>query len=503
MLSNLPDYQSVIEKPFLGFLLEQGASHITRKNYRTDMQKFMSWIVSAYRIESHERLALTYVQAVTPEVLERYKTTQVAEQVPIATINRRLSALRIFFTCALIQKWRTTNPTTNMRNIPKKNIDVTASPADAEIQSKNPTMMQAAEISPIEKNPALENWIPDRAPLVRDDSTDSHNLRSTIYDLPSTTDVQVPIPTQPTHPMSRFIETARTDKQKKTDMPTKISPLAAFATIAVFTLAFVGSGVLVRQILEMKSQDDMLFSTQTNIAPDVLGSQNQIKNDSDSFSKIEGKTFAASEPPKTSAQSLISALDESATASGLTTLGAFITNDGLTVQFTKNTTLNNSLAVLGDTLLGPTSIAGILAVDSTVHIGGEGIESFGDTLYIQKNKLGAIDFMSGAVSIDTLGKMFADTLQVKSLSTQDISIAGSLTVANAAKIGQASILPGRRKTTVATTGVTSQSAIFLTLTSSSGNQTPYVIDKQTGISFTVSVDDVINEEVKFNWLIIN
>lgn len=306
-----------------------------------------------------------------------------------------------------------------------------------------------------------------------------------------------------TQTMCRFLENTHEKKSDTTPPPSKFSPLATIGITAMFVLAFVGSGFLVRQLLEMRSQEDYQFSAQSPTEPNVLGTEHQTNLDTTQPSKFEGKTFSAVEAPKTSAQSLISAIDESATASGLSTLGAFVTNDGLTVQFTKNTTLNSSLAVLGDTLLGPTSIAGTLAVGSTVHIGGEGIESFGDTLYVQKNKLGSIDFMSGAVSIDTLGKMIADTLQVKSLSTQDISIAGSLSMANAAKIGQSAILPGRRKVTVATSGITSQSTIFLTLTSSSGNQTPYVVDKQAGISFTVSVDDIANEEIRFNWWIIN
>src|SRR3990172_3826773 len=97
ILSNLQDYQDFIERTFVGFLLEQGASEITRKNYRGDIKHFFSWLLNLYQRkqssgQKNEKELVTYVP---PEFLEEYKGSQTLDRTPTATINRRLSALRI------------------------------------------------------------------------------------------------------------------------------------------------------------------------------------------------------------------------------------------------------------------------------------------------------------------------------------------------------------------------------------------------------------------------
>src|SRR5258706_9890984 len=103
ILSNLSDYQDFIERTFLGFLLEQGASEITRKNYRTDLKHFFSWILGIFQDEknANPQKAKELVVFTTPEKLDSYKRSQILAHVPNATINRRLSAIRMFFKCAL------------------------------------------------------------------------------------------------------------------------------------------------------------------------------------------------------------------------------------------------------------------------------------------------------------------------------------------------------------------------------------------------------------------
>jgi len=91
---------------------------------------------------------------------------------------------------------------------------------------------------------------------------------------------------------------------------------------------------------------------------------------------------------------------ELATTSALFALGATVSGDGGShIQISKDVTLTSSLAVFGETLLGTTAIAGGIDIDGTVHIGTNGIESFGDTLYIQRSKLANLDIMDGVLVI--------------------------------------------------------------------------------------------------------
>jgi hypothetical protein len=71
-----------------------------------------------------------------------------------------------------------------------------------------------------------------------------------------------------------------------------------------------------------------------------------------------------------------------------------------------NLTVNTNLFVLGDTLLSQTSITGSLLVDGVLHFAQNMIETIGQTLYIQKNKLANVDILDGTVIIDTLNHIF-------------------------------------------------------------------------------------------------
>ena len=85
-------------------------------------------------------------------------------------------------------------------------------------------------------------------------------------------------------------------------------------------------------------------------------------------------------------------------------------------------TLTNSLSVLGDTLIGKTSIAGGLTIDGALSLSAHGIQSFGDTLTLEQNKLAPIDFMDGALRINTDGTVLVGNQNVSGvLGVTDIS----------------------------------------------------------------------------------
>ena len=71
-----------------------------------------------------------------------------------------------------------------------------------------------------------------------------------------------------------------------------------------------------------------------------------------------------------------------------------------------NLTVNTSLFVLGDSLLSSTSITGSLLVDGVIRFAENTIETIGETLYIQRNKLAAIDILDGTIIADIWNRVF-------------------------------------------------------------------------------------------------
>lgn len=88
------------------------------------------------------------------------------------------------------------------------------------------------------------------------------------------------------------------------------------------------------------------------------------------------------------------------------------TQNTLSGNLPENMMLTDSLTVLGDTILGKTTIAGGLSVDGAVQLTAAGIQSSGNTLYIQKNSLAPLNMMDGALIINTAGDVTIKNLTV-------------------------------------------------------------------------------------------
>lgn len=119
ILSNVFDYQAILDTQFSAFLIKQHASEITRKNYITDCKHFFAWLET--RLSNTDvSLSLpdnTPLGIATTEFLEEYKRSQSTAHVPITTINRRLSALRMFFQFAELQHIIRENPMHTVHNL--------------------------------------------------------------------------------------------------------------------------------------------------------------------------------------------------------------------------------------------------------------------------------------------------------------------------------------------------------------------------------------------------
>lgn len=141
---------------------------------------------------------------------------------------------------------------------------------------------------------------------------------------------------------------------------------------------------------------------------------------------------------------------------------------GMTLQ---DLTLTNSLTVLGNTLFGKTSIAGGLTIDGMLSLSAKGVQSLGDTLYVEQNKLAPIDFMSGALRINTNGS---------------VTVAGNLDVQGV--LGTTTIVPLSRELTVDLTRVGSSSADFGSLLVKGAGGSFARIDASGSAFFTSTVE---------------
>ena len=119
MSSNALDYQAILEHAFIDFLTADGASEKTRNNYRSDLRHFMGWTI--FTIISRgfptPQTHLDFIKLINADLLMNYKLYLLDNKIPAATINRRLSAIRMFFRCCLSYGWTANNPTITITNV--------------------------------------------------------------------------------------------------------------------------------------------------------------------------------------------------------------------------------------------------------------------------------------------------------------------------------------------------------------------------------------------------
>lgn len=144
--SNIPNYQAFFEQDFINFLITQKVSQITRKNYISDLRNFFHWLSTsdqAFENSTEERAtsvsANNLLRNLTPDTIENYKRSQVLAKNPPASINRRLSTIRMFFRCAAIEGWVTDDPTIQVTNVAKSAENAAEPKEQANINSPSPT----------------------------------------------------------------------------------------------------------------------------------------------------------------------------------------------------------------------------------------------------------------------------------------------------------------------------------------------------------------------------
>ncbi|OGK18762.1 hypothetical protein A3G67_02370 [Candidatus Roizmanbacteria bacterium RIFCSPLOWO2_12_FULL_40_12] len=111
-----------LEASFRHFLTagNKKMSSASIKNYLSDLRHFLGWLVLAVKSKSTDALELdsdNIFQYLTKEVIAQYKAYLSKNDIPIKTINRRLSTLRKFCSFCISQRWIDSNPAKQIHNI--------------------------------------------------------------------------------------------------------------------------------------------------------------------------------------------------------------------------------------------------------------------------------------------------------------------------------------------------------------------------------------------------
>lgn len=110
---------STLPRAFKTYLVVEGYSPVTIRNYVSDLNHFLAWFELRLRGKNHfvyQDEAENISSYFTPQTVEDYKDFLVNNNLPLSTTNRRLSTLRVFAKFCLLQNWIFKNPTKEVKN---------------------------------------------------------------------------------------------------------------------------------------------------------------------------------------------------------------------------------------------------------------------------------------------------------------------------------------------------------------------------------------------------
>jgi len=108
-----------LPKFFRIYLISQGCSPLTVKNYLSDVKNFFDWLATKTGI--HYQVAGKAIFGIfTKETLLEYQQDLLSAKTPPSTINRHLSALRKLGEFARNQGWLSENPAVKVGNVTTK-----------------------------------------------------------------------------------------------------------------------------------------------------------------------------------------------------------------------------------------------------------------------------------------------------------------------------------------------------------------------------------------------
>jgi len=108
-----------LPKFFRTYLISQGCSPLTVKNYLSDVKNFFDWLATKTGI--HYQVAGKAIFGIfTKETILEYQQDLLSAKTPPSTINRHLSALRKLGEFARNQGWLSENPAVKIGNVTAK-----------------------------------------------------------------------------------------------------------------------------------------------------------------------------------------------------------------------------------------------------------------------------------------------------------------------------------------------------------------------------------------------
>lgn len=119
---NLYNFEALFKK----FLLAENVSLPTLKNYLSDFRHFGGWWIFKLKVQNvqlnvEEGQQIQLVSRITSDLVEEYKMYLIQNNLPVSTINRRLSTVRKFCSFCISQGWMKENPAKKIANFQSEN----------------------------------------------------------------------------------------------------------------------------------------------------------------------------------------------------------------------------------------------------------------------------------------------------------------------------------------------------------------------------------------------
>jgi hypothetical protein len=126
--------------------------------------------------------------------------------------------------------------------------------------------------------------------------------------------------------------------------------------------------------------------------------------------------------------------------------------------------------------------------------------TFGQLIVQGTGNMPVVAFDSGG-NATLSGGLMTSKLYIADASPVGATQSGTLT--GNATIGTATLPAHQIQVTISTTKVTSNSFIYLTPITDPNNHVLYVVAKTPGVGFTVGINNSWNQNMDFNWWIVN
>lgn len=237
-----------------------------------------------------------------------------------------------------------------------------------------------------------------------------------------------------------------------------------------------------KQVDSMQSQINELFDIVHN-SDKVATQEADVKNLTDRVSFLEEMMFGKQASEEATLTNSIGSTENYP--------------DGDVLGLSDQKIVVQDLTVTGKTNLYDLGVVGDMSVGQLVVRGNESaINSLALPLQIQSEATAEIQLMAGKVVIDTSGNL---TVQ-KEITAKKYNV--DTTDENAASIGKGTIKIGETEVIIKSSSVTSKSNIFLTPTIET-DQPLAVVEKIDGKSFKVKIVKEAEEDIGFNWWIVN